>query len=146
MKTSGFAAALHVKNNGLYRAPEQVALLQATVRRAGLRWIVVDLRRARGKHALLSACARGFLFPAGFGGNWDALADCLQDLSWLEGPGTVTLLRGAADFAVAAPDEHATLLEILGASAEYWQPRGRVFIVLGEGAAGLPALVTKDGR
>ncbi len=63
MKTSGFAAALNVKSNGLYRAPEQVALLQATVRRAGLRWIVVDLRRARGKHALLSACARGSCFP-----------------------------------------------------------------------------------
>lgn len=143
MKTTGFAGALTVKSNGLYRAPEQVALLQATVRRAELRWVVVDLRRARGKHALLSACARGFVFPAGFGSNWDALADCLQDLSWLAEPGTVALLRGAADFAVAAPDEYAMLLEILGASAEYWQPRGRVFIVLSEGAAGLPALVAK---
>lgn len=143
MKTTGFAAALTVKSNGLYRAPEQVALLQATVRRAELRWVLVDLRRARGKHALLSACARGFVFPAGFGSNWDALADCLQDLSWLAEPGTVALLRGAADFAVAAPDEYAMLLEILGASAEYWQPRGRVFIVLSEGAAGLPALVAR---
>ncbi len=142
MKTTGFSAALSVKANGVYRAPAEVALLQTIVRRAGLRWVVVDLRRARGKHALLSACARGFVFPASFGGNWDALADCLQDLSWLEGPGTVALLRGAADFAVAAPDEHAMLLEILAASAEYWQPRGRVFIVVSEGGAGLPALVT----
>ncbi len=143
MKATGFSAALTVKANGVYRAPLAVALLQAIVRRAGLRWVVVDLRRARGKHALLSACARGFLFPASFGGNWDALADCLQDLSWLTEPGTVALLRGAADFAVAAPDEHAMLLEILAASAEYWQPRGRVFIVVSEGGAGLPALVAK---
>ncbi|MBY0269072.1 MAG: barstar family protein [Burkholderiales bacterium] len=139
MKTTGFSAALTVKSNGVYRAPEKVALLQTIVRRAGLRWVVVDLRRARGKHALLGACARGFQFPAGFGGNWDALADCLQDLSWLAEPGTVALLRGAADFAVAAPDEYALLLEILGASAEYWQPRGRVFIVVSEGDTGLRA-------
>jgi Barstar (barnase inhibitor) len=143
MKSTGFSTSLSVKANGVYRAPAAVALLQTIVRRAGLRWVVVDLRRARGKHALLSACARGFLFPASFGGNWDALADCLQDLSWLAEPGTVALLRGAADFAVAAPEEHALLLEILGASAEYWQPRGRVFIVVSEGGAGLPALVTK---
>lgn len=147
MKSSGFSTsfstALSVKSNGVYRAPVQVALLQTTVRRAGLRWVVVDLRRARGKHALLSACARGFVFPASFGGNWDALADCLQDLSWLAEPGTVALLRGDADFGVAAPDEHAMLLEILAASAEYWQPRGRVFIAFSEDGAGLPALVAK---
>jgi len=143
MKSTGFSAALSVKANGVYRAPAAVALLQTIVRRAGLRWVVVDLRRARGKHALLGACARGFVFPAGFGGNWDALADCLQDLSWLAEPGTVALLRGDADFAVAAPDEHAMLLEILAATAEYWQPRGRVFIALSEGTAGLPALVAQ---
>jgi hypothetical protein len=143
MKSPPFSAAFSVKTNGVYRAPAKVALLQTIVRRAELRWVVIDLRRARGKHALLSACARGFLFPAGFGGNWDALADCLQDLSWLAERGTVALLRGDADFAVAAPDEHAMLLEILGATAEYWQPRGRVFIALSEGAAGLPALITK---
>jgi len=150
MKSSGFStsfsAALFAKNSGVYRAPAELALLQTIVRRAGLRWVVVDLRRARGKHALLSACARGFVFPAGFGGNWDALADCLQDLSWLAEPGTVALLRGAADFAVAAPDEHAMLLEILGATAEYWRQRERVFIVVSEGAAGLPALVTQAAR
>ncbi len=143
MKTTGFSTALTVKSNGVFRAPAAVALLQTIVRRAGLGWVVVDLRRARGKHALLGACARGFQFPAGFGGNWDALADCLQDLSWRTEPGTVVLLRGDADFAVAAPEEHAMLLEILGASAEYWQPRGRVFIALSEGTAGLPALVAK---
>jgi hypothetical protein len=146
MKTAGLSAAFSAKTNGVYRAPAAVASLQATVRRAGLRWVVVDLRRARGKHALLSACARGFLFPAGFGGNWDALADCLQDLSWLAEPGTVALLRGAADFAAAAPGEYAMLLEILDATAQYWQQRERVFIVVGEGAAGLPVLVTQAAR
>ncbi len=141
--SAAFSTTLCVRNNGVYRAPAAVALLQTIVRRTGLRWIVVDLRRARGKHALLSACARGFQFPASFGGNWDALADCLQDLSWQAEPGSVAVLRGAADFAVAAPDEYALLLEILRAAAEYWQPRGRVFIAISEGAAGLPAFAER---
>lgn len=143
MKSTGFSASfstsLSAITNGVYRTPPEVALLQAAVRRAGLRWTVVDLQRARGKRALLNAFARGFLFPEPFGGNWDALADCLQDLSWLAEPGTVALLRGGADFAVAASDEHAVLLEILGATAEYWRQRDRVFITLSDGATGLPA-------
>lgn len=139
MKSPAFSAAFSTKNNGVYRTPRELALLQAAVRRAGLRWAVVDLQRARGKRALLNAFARGFRFPETFGGNWDALADCLQDLSWLAEPGTVALLRGAADFAVAASDEHAMLLEILDAAADYWRQRDRVFIALSDGAAGRPA-------
>jgi hypothetical protein len=135
MKSLPFSSAFSAKTNGVYRMPPELALLQTAVRRAGLRWVVVDLQRARGKRALLNAFARGFRFPAGFGGNWDALADCLQDLSWLAEPGTVALLRGAADFAVAASDEHAMLLEILDATADYWRQRDRVFIALGDGDA-----------
>ncbi len=36
-----------------------------------------------GKPALLEAFAAGLNFPAYFGQNWDALSDCLGDLSWL---------------------------------------------------------------
>lgn len=147
MKSTGssvsFSTLISAKNNGVYRAPAAVALLQAVVRRAELRWVVVDLRRARGKHALLGACARGFLFPAGFGGNWDALADCLQDLSWLAETGTVALLRGGADFAAAASDEYAMLQAILVDTAEYWKRQNRVFIAFSEGDSGLPVLVAK---
>ena len=143
MNSKAFSAEISATANGVYRVPTEVALLQAAVRHVGLRWVVVDLQRVRGKRALLNAFARGFLFPEPFGDNWDALADCLQDLSWLAEPGMVALLRGAADFAAAAPDEHAILLEILGATAEYWQQRGRVFIALSDGGAGLPAFAAR---
>lgn len=135
MKPGGFSAQL----NGIYRAPADAGVLRAAARNAGLRWGVIDLRCVRGKGALLRAIASGLAFPDTFGGNWDALADSLQDLSWLPEPGWVVVLHGAADFAAAAPDDYAALLDILGAAADYWQRRqGRIFIALADVAAGLP--------
>lgn len=39
--------------------------------------------KARGKEKVLGVLARGLRFPAYFGWNWDALDECLRDLSWL---------------------------------------------------------------
>ncbi len=127
------------EQNGLYQAPADVAPLRRTVRDAGLSWHVVDLQRARGKRALFTAFSREFSFPATFGGNWDALVDCLQDLSWRNEPGRFVLLRGVGAFAATAPDEHVTLREILEATALHWSGRKRLFVVLAEDAAGWPA-------
>lgn len=134
MKSMAFSA----QDNRVCRAPADITALRSAAQDAGLRWTGIDLRRARGKRALLNAFARALEFPAGFGGNWDALADCLQDLSWLPEQGRMLVLRGAADFAAAESDGHELLLEILGAAADYWRGQGRVFIVLSD-AAGLPA-------
>jgi hypothetical protein len=40
---------------------------------------------------LFDECAGVLAFPAWFGRNWDAFADCLNDLSWLPGRGHVLL-------------------------------------------------------
>ena len=127
------------EQNGLYGAPADVAPLRRAAREAGLSWRVIDLQRARGKRALLAAFAREFAFPATFGGNWDALADCMQDLSWRPEPGWVVLVRGMAAFAAAAPEDDAMLREVLVEAAQYWRERRRMFVVLVEDAADLPA-------
>lgn len=127
------------EQNGLYGVPADVAPLRRAARDAGLTWHVVDLQRARGKRALFTAFAREFAFPATFGGNWDALADCLQDLSWRTEPGRIVLMRGAGTFAAASPDDYATLCEILEVSAQYWRGRKKLFVVLAEDEGDRPA-------
>lgn len=76
-----------------------------------------NLEPADDKDALLDAIAGALAFPSTFGGNWDALADSLGDLSWLPAPGYVLLLDHCADLRDAAPEDFATLLEILDEAA-----------------------------
>jgi len=57
-------------------------------------WLVVRLGgRLRRKRDLLRALAEGLKFPDYFGWNWDALEECLGDLSWLDAPSGVVLLH-----------------------------------------------------
>ncbi|HEX7054819.1 MAG TPA: barstar family protein [Burkholderiales bacterium] len=105
--------------SGVYRAPEPAALPEAA-RAAGL-----DLVRIRAEDDPLGRIAAALDFPAWFGGNWDALEDCLGDLSWRSAGGHVLLFetypRGEA---------LGVLLDVLRASADYWAQRGRPFFAL----------------
>lgn len=116
-------------DNGLYATSAPAGI--------GTGWREVDLRRVRGKRGLLAAFARGLRFPGGFGGNWDALADCLQDLSWLEGDLRLHL-RGYDCFRAAAAGDAVVLEEILGDAAQFWRARSRLFVVIADGAARPP--------
>jgi len=120
--------------NGIYRAPAKAEATRAAT--AGLRVTAITLQGVRGKRELLEAISQAMVFPDSFGGNWDALADCLQDLSWSPG-GQLLLLQGAADFAAAKPEEFTLFLDILGAAADFWKRHDRVFVVWVEGVTGL---------
>jgi hypothetical protein len=50
-------------------------------------------RAARGKQKLLGALAYSLRFPNYFGWNWDALEECLRDLSWLDGIKRVVIIH-----------------------------------------------------
>lgn len=126
------SALLKPAMNGVYRLPSDPVLLRDLLPAAGAR--DVDLRRVRSKRGLLAALARALQFPETFGGNWDALADSLQDLSWLGSAGIVLHLRGYDRFLAAAPDDAATLQVIVAEAAQFWRSRSRLFVVFTEGA------------
>jgi hypothetical protein len=58
---------------------------------AGWTCHVLDGGGLTGAEDLFDRCASLLAFPEWFGRNWDALADCLADLSWLAGAGHVLL-------------------------------------------------------
>jgi hypothetical protein len=55
------------------------------------------------KEALLDELYKGLRLPEYFGENWDALDECIRDLSWLPAGSVTTCSRLAADLRVAAP-------------------------------------------
>ncbi|HNA30183.1 MAG TPA: barstar family protein [Thiobacillaceae bacterium] len=86
---------------------------------------VLDGRGLKDKASLLAALGRALDFPDYYGGNWDALEECLGDLSWRTGP-IWLLVRHAGEI----PTELLTLLlDILGEAACSWARLGRVFSV-----------------
>jgi RNAse (barnase) inhibitor barstar len=115
---------------GSYLAPREPGELLGAVRKSGLKLIRVDLGGVRDKARLLDAIANGFEFPDWFGGNWDALEDCLTDLSWKRARGYVVILENSAEFIRCKPDEFATAREVFDSAAEYWAEQGKPFWTL----------------
>ncbi|HEX9397400.1 MAG TPA: barstar family protein [Burkholderiales bacterium] len=122
------------RRSGVYRVRRVDEVLDAT-RGSGLDVVRISLLQ---KTTAIQSIAAALDFPDWFGGNWDALEDCLSDLSWRAGDGHVLLLEQAP-----AGDEHGILLDVLGACAESWAARGRPFFAVfvdAPGALALPEL------
>lgn len=116
------------KRSGVYRLSRPGAAPKGALR--------IELAGVRGKSALLAAFAHALSFPDWFGGNWDALEDCLTDLSWAPGGPIVLLVLGSKSL---GRDDLGVLTDVLAASAEHWRVRGRPFLALfAGGPAELP--------
>ncbi len=80
----------------------------------------IDLRTCTDLPAVLREIADALQFPDWFGGNLDALADCLNDLSGLPTAGNVLLLEHIGDWRERAPDEVDDVIDILNDAAARW--------------------------
>jgi hypothetical protein len=123
--------------SGVYRTSHADEILDATAGSA-LKVARIGLKGVSEKEALMQHIARALEFPRWFGGNWDALEECLTDLSWSKAAGHVLLVEGADEL---ADDERGILIDILASAAGWWAERGRPFFaVFVGGAAPLPEL------
>ena len=89
---------------------------------------------------VFEAFAAALAFPDWFGRNWDALEDCLSDLSWRKADGHVLLITA---FDTVARDDLGVLRDVLAAAAEFWSGRGRPFFAVfvdPRGTLALPVL------
>jgi hypothetical protein len=102
--------------SGVYRVTRPDALLDAAAG-GGLAVARIDLRQP-----VFEAFARALAFPDWFGRNWDALEDCLTDLSWREAAGQVVILEGN--------DESGILTDVLRSAAQFWAARSKPFFAV----------------
>lgn len=77
----------------------------------------------RSRRKLFAALARGLGLPAYFGGNWDALEECLRDFGWLPGVRRVALVHETLPLR-ANRSARSVYLDILRSAAEFASEHG----------------------
>ena len=138
-RNAASAPAILAKRSGVYRAPASVDSVREQAKMNGLIWLDLPLNAASTKKQFIDVCARQLKLPSYFGGNWDALADCLRDLNWLKGAGFVLHIAGHDKFAKAAPEDYETALAVFIEAAVFWKEKGTPFVVLVDSAGELPS-------
>lgn len=133
--------------SGVYRLPDEAAWVARTAKTNRFAYWRIDLTKIGDKAGLLTALARTLDFPDWFGGNWDALQDCLGDLSWTTAPGYVVVLEHCQGLATRARGDFKTLLEVLAATADFWREQRIPFwVFVGGVSKGLRVLPQADQK
>jgi hypothetical protein len=119
---------LSAARSGVSRVPD--ASPRALAAAAGFDVVTISLSGVADKNGLLERFAVALAFPDWFGGNWDALEDCLGDLSWREDRGRLLLIEGFESLASSSRDDFHILLGLLGDVAQHWSGLGRAFFAV----------------
>ncbi|HEY0505583.1 MAG TPA: barstar family protein [Lysobacter sp.] len=90
----------------------------------------VDLAECTDKACLMRRIASAGGFPDWFGGNWDALADALRDLSWRSAPGYLWLIENAGPWRATNAEDFDTLLDVFNEAAFEWARENVAFWAL----------------
>jgi hypothetical protein len=112
--------------SGVYRS-SRIDPVADAVRGSQLSFGRISLQDVTEKTALLRRIAAALGFPGWFGENWDALEDCLTDLSWREAQGQVLALEG---FQFLPADELGELIDVMISAAEFWADQGKPFFAV----------------
>lgn len=90
----------------------------------------IDLAGCVDKARALELIGDAFQFPDWVGDNWDALADAVNDLSWLPANGYLLLLEHASAWRGRGGEDFEVLLDILNEAATPWAEQGIAFWTL----------------
>ncbi len=114
---------------GIFRlARKDLPALRQAADELEQRFFSVDLEHAYNVPGFIKALSRDLDFPEWFGGNLDALHDCLTDFSWHPAPGYVITLSGSETLR-ANPTSFAAFNQVLASATEAWQARNIPFRV-----------------
>jgi hypothetical protein len=138
---SGLAALLAGRHPpGLYVWRSNAAGADVAHAAEKARWtpFVVDGRSAATKGAFLDTVATACAFPSWFGHNWDALADCLADLSWAPSErGYLVVYDGWGMLAWTEPQSWHSLRSVFREACSRWAgtPTPMAVLLRGPGPA-----------
>jgi hypothetical protein len=99
---------------GRYRLRDVVTVrdLRDEADAEGITLRLVDGSAMRSRRTLFEEFAVACDFPDWFGGNWDAFADCMRDLSWMPDATTVVLWQRSGEVAPALFRRAATVIDL----------------------------------
>jgi RNAse (barnase) inhibitor barstar len=100
---------------------------EAELTELGIGLVRIDGSRIGDADELMDALAVGFSFPDYFGRNWDAVDECLRDLSWLPADGYVLVVREAGELWRRESRAAGRLIESWLFCAEHWARREKPF-------------------
>jgi RNAse (barnase) inhibitor barstar len=106
--------------------------LRKAAGRADQRLLYADLAQADTKSDVLANLAKSFSLPGHFGGNLDALYDCVTDLKPLpdaDQPGFVVILENVPECHGFGVDDRNALLDVFRDAAEFYFDRDTAFRV-----------------
>jgi len=96
--------------------------LTEALRAGGWTHVELDLGGVSDKPAFMDRCVRALDLPDWFGRNWDALADCLRDLSWAPpARGRLVVVSGWQEYARSAPHDWGIAQEVFTEATEHWR-------------------------
>ncbi len=122
--------------SGLYHLASEPYEIERDAKAAHLFFAKMDIGHVHHKEELLGHFAKAMQFPESFGRNWDALNDCLTDLSWLPAAGYVVVLEKSKHFGAGHRHDFETALEVLQSVTDTWKARGKPFWMFIHGAQG----------
>lgn len=109
-------------SNGVYHLPvsgrDKLAKAAET---AGLSYHLCQLDDSEEVDDVLELIGEGLHLPKWYGKNFDALYDCLTDLTWQDTAASVIVLTGCDAIHAADPDAWQTLISVFASAAEFWQ-------------------------
>ncbi|EXI78576.1 MAG: Barstar (barnase inhibitor) [Candidatus Accumulibacter appositus] len=107
---------------GVYRLPhgDRRALREAA-EAAGFACFDADLGDSDQIQQVLARLGRQLGFPEWYGNNFDALKDCLSDISWREEAGYLLILSRAEALQLADAPAFRTLNQVFAAVIDEWR-------------------------
>lgn len=116
----------------IYRFPLYISLeeLSQLCQDYNCQLFYFDGRTINNKADFLKTASKVINLPKYFGYNWDALQDCLTDLSWFEAPSYLIAYDQWQNFAHNYPQDWQILNDIFSEAIAYWLKRNKRFYVL----------------